>query len=248
MVMGMRNDTQSGSVDRERRNMLIQAIERYLAEETTAFQFHDEIFAIRDRTADGTVKQIISLLWYFYDDCTDHRVHLTREQWDYFQKLILLLHSDRHIKETHQRMWSWTQAVAGLALAAFIGAVWQTGWGYHLFVIAVPFGLLSIVLAATRGRLLPTPSRWERSLMPFSSLSQLLEVGRVAMTFRRRRYPGHLQFRRIRTPARELRIHLQTYAVWVLFSPLALLAQVFPVKFNWARVEDDQEAGLRLPA
>jgi hypothetical protein len=85
------------SVDRQQRDLLLSAIDRFLNEELTAFSFDDEIFDLKDRADDETVRQIIDELWCFYDDCDDHKVVLDQISWNYIQRLRLLLTSDAEL-------------------------------------------------------------------------------------------------------------------------------------------------------
>ena len=61
------------TVDRESRDAVVAAINRYFDGETTAFQFDDEIFGVK--SDDPTVSHVVHTLWLFYDDCKDHKVH-----------------------------------------------------------------------------------------------------------------------------------------------------------------------------
>ena len=80
------------TVDRLNRDALVAAINRYLDGETTAFKFDDEIFGID--SDDPTISYLVRQLWLFYDDLKDHKAQLSKEAWDYFQRLVLVLQSD----------------------------------------------------------------------------------------------------------------------------------------------------------
>ena len=76
-------------IDRLSRNKIIDAIKKYMGEEISAFEFDDLLWEIN--TEDKTAQEIISLLWYYYDDCKDHKVVANKETWDLFNRLLLLL-------------------------------------------------------------------------------------------------------------------------------------------------------------
>jgi hypothetical protein len=175
------------NVDREARDRLVVTINRYLDEEISAFQFDEEIFDdIWDTTDDPTIGYIISSLWYFYDDCKDHKVRLSKEAWDYFQQLILLLQSDFHMEEHTKRQWSMRQFIAAVALALFgLSIVWL-GIGKHLLAIAVPFGVVSILLLSWRTRSMPQPDPFAIAITPFSSVLELLQVRRRIHKFKKK--------------------------------------------------------------
>ncbi len=224
------------NMDRENRDRLVDAIDRFLNETTTAFQFDEEVHEIRGASDDPTVTHIASSLWYYYDDCKDHTVDLSKEAWDYFQRLILVLQSDAHVEiETHRR-WSVTQAGAAIALALFcLCAVWL-GIGYHLLAVAVPFGLVSVLLSHWRGRGAPQLSPRQRSLIPFSSIAEILTVRRSVSGFTKHRYPRDLTRERIRSPLTQVALSLQFHAMWLVFSPLILFFQLLPETETQSRV------------
>jgi len=105
--------------DRKSRSALIAAINRYLDGETTAFKFDDEIFSIQSED-DPTITYVVHQLWLFYDDLKDHKVKLSKEAWDYFQRLVLVLKSDTQIEVQTRRLWDYSQLVALVALLLFV--------------------------------------------------------------------------------------------------------------------------------
>lgn len=136
-------------VDRKSRNALIAAINRYLDGETTAFKFDDEIFSI-DSEDDPTISYVVTQLWLFYDDLKDHKVKLSKEAWDYFQRLVLILQSDAQIEVIKRRQWDYGQFVALIALLLCGYAAYWLGWGIQLLVLLIPCGIVSIAISSWR--------------------------------------------------------------------------------------------------
>jgi hypothetical protein len=224
------------TVDRPRRDELVQAIDRFLHEEINAFAFDEAIFEIRGKTNDATIHEVADFLYDFYDDFEDHPVVLNRIGWNCFQRIRLLLNSDAALVASTQRIWTASQLTAAAALAAFAWIVYQTGVGSHLWLVVVPFGFVSIALSAWRDRLIRNCFRPDTTLYPFDSLAQILWIGRDAIGFRKERFPAHLESRRIRDCGSEFVCYLQMYVGWVMYSPVALLAQLFPVAIPTRRV------------
>lgn len=221
-------------VDRLHRDLLIDAIDRYLHEELTAFQFDELIFDIRGKSDDETVKHAIDFLWLFYDDCDDHKVVLDRVGWNCIQRLRLLLKSEANLDFSENRIWSTSQIVAAAALLVFAGFAYASGFGSHLMIVAIPFGFVSIGLSRCRKRLYRSAANWDETLHPFTSISQLLWVGHGVPGFRKEKYPSHLSTRRIR---RTFGFPSWTqYPFWLLYSPAILLVQLLPVKVPVRRV------------
>ena len=211
--------------DRESRSRLIDCINRYLDESITAFQFDEEIEAISEATQDPAVRLIVSELWHCYDDCKDHIVVLSKEWWDYIQRLVLLLKSENMVVEERWRVWSWTQAVALAGMLSSVVSLILWGVGPHLLAIAVALGILAASLARRATHRLPT--RDVIALMPFSRVADLLSVYRTC-GFRKRRFPPVLGRRQIRSRWSNDLIAGWQCAVWVFFAPVVLCRQVLP--------------------
>jgi len=215
-------------VDRNAREKMAAAVEDYLSEKTTAFALDDRITEIAARTDDETVKHVAQALWFHYDDCKDHRVVLIKKQWDYFQRLLLLLKSEASIRIQRRRVWSWRQVIAAVFLVGFCGVVIQTGFGMHLVVAAIPFGAISMALFHSRRSLPAEEMARLARLAPFASLAQVFAVRRKTPGFKKRPYPAGLLGRTIRSPFMSWLIELQFRAVWLIFSPVVLVAQLLP--------------------
>ena len=137
--------TMKNAVDRKNRDALVTAINRYLDGESTAFQFDDEIFGIT--SDDPTVSHVVGVFWCFYDDCRDHKVRLSKDAWDYFQRLILVLQSDGHIEVSTRRRWDYTQFVAARGIAVVplcrqlvgLGGYSYLPWRFPLARFRLPF-------------------------------------------------------------------------------------------------------------
>lgn len=215
-------------LDRGARDKMVAIIENYLDEKITAFQFDDQIEELALTSKDQTVRYARRALWYFYDDCQDHMVTLSEQGWKYFQRLLLLLRSDASVRVQRRRIWSWRQVAAAFLLGGFGAVAGSVGWGHHLFVYAMPFGILSILLSLTRRRQPAENEQILLTLMPFGTLAELFNVHRTVSSFVKRPYPGALRERRIRSAVMNVGLRFQFYATWALFSPIALLLQLLP--------------------
>jgi hypothetical protein len=219
-----------GAIDRQSRNRLANAINRYLDGAMTAFAFDGEIFGILHESKDATVEYAVRSLWYHYDDCKDHLAGLSKVEWDYFQRLILLLESDAEIERVSQRKWSIRQLVAGLGLIGFGLCVYKVGIGWHLFGFALAFGPISIALSYWRNRSEMPEARKRIDLVPFSSFSELRATRKTVAGFSKRRYPAGYKTRNVHSRLMTTVVWFQTCVLWSFISPLILLFQVLPEK------------------
>jgi hypothetical protein len=211
------------------RDTLAEVINRYLADDLTAFKLDDALSSIVARTKDETVKRVADLLWYHYDDLEDHKVVASKEEWDFFRRLLLVLQSDADLyEETGKRRWTARQAVAAVCLVVFGVVVAKTGWGYHLFCATVPLGGVSVLLKLWQSSVEEAHLHAQTALIPFGSISELLSLRRKVRGFVKSLYPVRLGSRQIRGPVGAAFNWLHFIVVWLLFSPVALLIQALP--------------------
>jgi len=219
---------------------MASAIRSYMDEEITAFQFDDALSDATHATEDETVESIRLALWFVYDDCKDHKIVASKELWDYLNRTLLLLESDAEIEVVKsQRRWHPRQAIAAICLGAFCAVTWQTGFGMHLLILAMPFGLVSMALTwwASRGE--RKDDGMADVTTPFPSVSSLLSVRRRVPGFQRRRYPRAIVGRRIRGRLLERALMLQWGVTWLMLAPIPLLFQMLPKR--------ESETVVRMP-
>ena len=221
-------------IDRKARREMVAATRKFLNEEITAFEFDDALGEIASRTEDLTVRAVRNELWCFYDDLKNHKVVLSKPQWDYIYRLMLVLEvdaeADIEIHKEHE--WSLHHPVAACALALYGVFACYVGWGTQLVVLSLPFGARSLLLALWRHMETSKPDALALALTPFSSMSQLRVARRHAPDFLKRRYPAHLADRRIRHPLFEMSTGFPSYLAiglaWLMFAPIPLFFQCFP--------------------
>jgi len=205
-------------------------------EKIKAFQFADDLDLVAMETDDPTVHEIVRLLWYHYDDCRNHKIVASKVEWDYFHRLLLILESDAELDVHTARIRSPRQAAAVYSLIVFmVLAATSTvfmGWGLHLLVVGIPFGFVSMLLSYWQSNATPEPGPREITLIPFSSVHQLLAVRRRVPHFTKTHYPRHLASRTIRHPIVEIPLclisALGVRAAWLFFGPMVLLRQAIP--------------------
>jgi hypothetical protein len=231
-----RPESGSSGIDRQARNRLANTIRRYMDETLTAFAFDEEINEVRKATSDDTVQFVVDSLWFHYDDCKDHLAGLSKSEWDYFQRLILLLESDAEIERVRQRQWSVRQVVAGVGVIGFGLCVWRFGIGWHLFGFALLFGPMSVLLSYWRNRLERRQVEERLRLAPFSSFSELRAVRKAVHGFSKKKYPASAKTRNVHSRLMTMAVWLQTVVLWSFVSPLILLFQTLPEKGIHTRI------------
>jgi hypothetical protein len=210
-------------------------------EEITAFQFDAALAETCSATDDGTVRAIGRALWFCYDDCKDHRIVASREEWAFFYRLLLLLESGGEMETVRSwRTWHPLQVVAALLFLAFLVVGARAGPGQHLLAYALPFGPPSMLLAWLNSRRHRRAlSKGEAALAPFPSVRSLLSARRRVRGFMRRRCPDAVVGRTVRDPIIDKLMWVPWSIAWCMFSPVALFFQMLP--------DTDSETRIRLP-
>lgn len=222
-------------IDRTARNNLAAWIRRYLDEQIKAFDLDEALDSFRD-SDDSGVRYVARTMWYHYDDCDDHLVVANKQQWDYFQRLLLLLESNSTVIQEHRRHWSVTQLIAALLLAACIGIAIRFGVGSHLLILFVPFGLASIAISHCR-RPIVERGPYDDIVTPFSSISDLRAAYDSALHFRKRQFPRRIETRLIRSPTMSAFWTCHMYVMWAILAPAPLLVQCAPVTLDYPVVK-----------
>jgi hypothetical protein len=219
-------------IDHTARKQMADTIRSYLNDEIKTFEFHDALDEIRVQTMDRTVERIFYCLWCHYDDLRNHKIVASKEAWDYFHRLLLVLESDSELETSISRKWSFRQPIAACALAAFAVLAWSVGPELHLLVGYIALGFVSMFLACSRFKATPKLGAPETASMLFSGISQVLRARRRVAHFVKWRYPAHLSKRTIRHWILEADLPLLGKMVYgvlrMMFAPVVLLFQAMP--------------------
>jgi hypothetical protein len=225
-------------IDRTARVQMAKALRSYMDEEITAFAFDQALSEANPSPKDKTARMIADLLWFHYDDCADHKIVASKQEWDFFNRLLLLLESDGEIETIGaSRNWPPSRVAAALLFLAFVFLAIRGGWSGYLMAYAVPFGPPSMLLAwlnARRLRKQTFPA--ESALIPFPSVGSLLALRRRVPGFRRSRYPKAIADRQIRSPLFAKLMWLPQLMAWCMFAPLVLLVQMLPETHTETRI------------
>lgn len=206
-----------------------KVIRDYMEERIAAFDLADSLDGIAHATKDETVKFVGRLMWFHYDDLKDHKIVASKQEWDYFNRLLLLLESEVEAEFVKTpRSWRAQQAVAALFLAGFVFVALRSGFGKSLIVYTLLSGAVSMFVMWSGLRGLEKPSAAEIAITPFPSIASLLSIRRRVTMFARKRYPKSIAGRRIRNPFVEKVRCIPTGILWLVFSPIVLLIQALP--------------------
>ncbi|MEO8593422.1 MAG: hypothetical protein ABI759_08870 [Candidatus Solibacter sp.] len=206
---------------------MMQTIRSYMDEEITSDQFEEALAEVSRATSDEGVAALREELWYIYDDLTDHPIVAYKHDWDYLNRLLLLLASNAEIAV--ERRWCTryvlTQTMAGVAFATYSFLAIRSGFsGEVLVTLALPFGLIAKTVAWLR----TCQGRTQVAVEPFPSVRSLFAVRRSVSSFIRKRYPQRLKARKVRGPVLRTLLWLYEVALVALLSPIVLLIQALP--------------------
>jgi hypothetical protein len=213
-------------VDRARRNELAALVRRFLNEKDSAFEFDGQVAKFGD-SPDSAIRFVVHAVWFHYDGCADHLVDLSKPEWDYFQRLLLLLESNHSVRSASTCRWSFLQLFAAVALIEYVAIAHQVGWRLQLILSGIPFGIVSICLAYLRYHRVGV-GPYDTILFPFTSFDEL-RAAYDSARFKKMRYPFRQKARRVRPAFVDILLHIQFYVLWSIFAPIVLFFQLFPV-------------------
>lgn len=217
-------------VDRTSRDRMMRTIRSYMDEEIASHQFDDMLEEIARTSPDECVREIRRELWFFYDDLKDHLIVASKQNWDCFNRILLLLASNSEIKvEKRWSTWHTRQIIAAAGLVIYACLAFRVRFAREALVLLAFLSCLVSMALAWYNERHPILRR-DFALEPFPSISSLRAVRRSVDNFVRKRYPRGLAGRRIRDPETSALMRLPSILMWFVFSPIVLLIQMLPAR------------------
>lgn len=207
-------------IDRERRNQLATLIRRYLNGKADAADF--EKCEYENYKSDDPALYFVAeeLPLQLENDANA----LTKQKWDYIQRLLLLLESNSTVSWQAAPYRLWTQPVAEVLLVICLVIALLTGFTLHLFLYFIPIGLATILLA-----LLQSPSSevrpFEETVSPFQSIADL-GIAYDSANFVKQRHPAPSIKNNNRSFLGFLRADVSivfVFLLWICMPPFLLL-------------------------
>lgn len=209
----------------ETRKDLAASIREFLNREISTFQFEDRLESFFD-SSDPVVSYFADSLWVCVSDCPDQLISFSKQEWDYLQRVLLVLESDCRLQVRSKTSWSFRQIVAAIALSFLGYFAIQLGWNVQLLFLAVPCGGLS--LALTRwGIQEDCDEPYHHAIYPFATFSDLATAYRET-GFRKTRFSRHLSIPAKQSVWAEWSAYACSIPLWLAISPFVLLFQSFP--------------------
>jgi hypothetical protein len=227
-------------IDRAARDRVRRAIDDFLDERTTNFEFEARLEEID--SDDRTVNMVAFLLWHFYDDLREHRVCLDKAGWDAMQRISLLLQSDLHAEQkvtrrSHASQWIALGMIAMIAAMGFI-AGWPFAWLAGVLTSPVYF-----VLRAWREEASETLHPLVRQdIWPFGSFGIMRIARTQAATFRKRQFRREIGGRKIHSEL-WVQFHQTKLSLLQAVGAMFLYAfQCFPISRDWIEITPAADA------
>lgn len=219
-------------VVREDREKLIQYLNEYIDGKIKSFEFDEKIGSLY-HCGDKTVSDIAFDLWFEYDDIRDHKIRATKEQWNYYQRLLVLLGSVTEIIREKERIWHISQIASLFALILLICSSLHL-WNFHygsliLYLLISGFAYLSCRVRSYEQEK-KSFSGYKEDCYPFADMSQIRAAVRNIKGFKKRKYtgnqkPGGILYKFIK----DLNNEIMLLIFMPLFAPIILFSQIFPI-------------------
>ena len=141
---------------------------------------------------------------------------------------LQVLHGDNRLPKRiykKKRIWSIRNLIAGISLIPFIYIITRTGWGEHLFIFSIPFGILSMILSFFNAK---NKFTLDTTIAPFPSFTSLRLIRIMVPKFKKIKYPKELSKRRIRNTIWGNIMFIPSSVMWLVLGPVGLFFQMFP--------------------
>jgi hypothetical protein len=224
-------------VDRQARNRLIEAIIMCLESKVDDHAFEQMVTEI------DTKDEVAFEFQLNLNNLTDFASSSLSEQrgiWQYFNRYMLLLHSDAEFEWRQGKLrWKPIQALPALCLVTVVLALCMRESGVHLPIVFLVFATVDALCRRFFER---RDSGDEELLSPFDSYASLSIVRRNTPSFAKLKVPRNLDRVKISRDGATLITHMLWLPVYVLLAPILLVFSSLP--FN----ERKQVVVLKSPS
>ncbi|MGI9517871.1 MAG: hypothetical protein ACR2NP_12540 [Pirellulaceae bacterium] len=215
---------------RKDRKRLATALRSFISSEMT-FSDLCKVFAEAHSSRDQTVVFVVEQIGEDWEDVLVQPEMLDKSEWDYLQRLLLLLDSSHHVVRENRWHWCYTQLVALASLGVVVWLLFAFGWQW-LLLATVPATLVSLYLFRIRSRKVTRP--WQNVLTPFGTFDQLRSTWDSVPTFRKQRYPKRrscpvVSLSGLLGPIGLVFVSGWFVALLAITPPVSLLVQMFPI-------------------
>ena len=213
---------------RKDRKKLAAVLRAYLNDKLS-FRELCEVTATLHESRDPTVAFVIERTGDELEGVIEDPDQLEKSDWDFLQRMLLLLDSNHHVVREYRWHWCYTQIVA---LAALFWVVWLlVGLGVQWIVVAtIPATLISLWLFRVRSRKIARP--WQEQLEPFGTIEQLRQTYEAVPAFCKQRFPRQKNRGRISQALDGLGLAFVfgwIFAMLVMSPPISLIVQLLPI-------------------
>lgn len=206
-------------IDRESRDKLIKLIKSFMNDEIKSDQFDKEMSEITWNSNDELVSSLHTELWGLYDDWTDHYITLSKDGWDYLNRVILLLESDLESQYSPGK-YPYLPVAIGITLLLVYGLVVYFG-GILITILTIHIPI-AIYLHTNLPTWLSLP-RKDMRYYPFPSYSLLAKTRRKIAHFRKQKYKKELGNRKFRTASEEFVMKVMSFIGVIISGPFLLM-------------------------
>ena len=210
-------------VDRELRERVAGLIESWLREAEKDEDAAEQLEKLVKETPDEAARYVADIAALEIE----FKIGMTKAEWDYLQRLLLLLRSDACVRIERRRWWSGWQPVTAVSFGAYLWVAVEVGWSEKLAAAHVFFGAISMMIGYVQGRPIRAERRRETPRAPFESRSQIRTILKRT-GFQKTPYPAKLGRPRAFMLFMRFLQWEQGAVLHLIFVPVMLVAQAWP--------------------
>ena len=246
-------------VDRQARDEMVEWLELLISDgidaklDNTDYEKLDAwLTDNKKHNDDQTVRTVASWILERLNDNDIGPFWESKEEWDWLQRIKLLMRSDGELEWTKKKQWTWRQPVAFVGVITFIIALIFLGFTTSLFWVLVPleFLLFGLIKFTKRDK----QTQWNENLAPFSSVSEMLFIYRRTQNFAKAKYTYYCEPQDENVNGKNIfkiliKIFLYIVLAYIFTSIFTLVALLSPVLLLALSLPEDASRGrVVLPA
>ncbi len=180
-----------------------------------------------ENSDDPTVQMAYKIFIQHHEACGGEIHLIDKSEWDYLERIRLVLLSDAELLEHSQPInFNRQNLLSLLASTSFFLFWYLSGTGWHLLLYTVPLGLLLFLTQEVFTDKIPKLNLYQGIIEPFISLQQLEKTYHSVSNFQKNKFPA--KYRNKKSWSWTSFEGNLIILIMLIFSPLILLIMSIP--------------------
>lgn len=210
----------------EERNRFIQLTNDYLDGKVAESDFFEKIDDFEEKSHDFTVSRVAGDIIGLDIGTENSDATTTKEDWDYFQRLLLILSSGSEFEDNDKSVEPYnlgTFLIAITSIVLYFICIFQLHFSWILCNIVIS---LIIILLVKLADFESSTTIKRPDCYPFDNLSEIRKAVQLSGSFRKRKFKGDADNRKESNKTLSILEKAFGYAMLILLAPILILIYI----------------------